>query len=191
MIRAHDDRDYDGNTMYTQDSYFDQTLSRPSFRPTEFFSKHYDNDEEIFNPNFNTPNQNRFSQFKSPMTRSKRSLSPFENRLGSIVEEDESAERETYLGNLRGRPSNAPEPKRSASQVRFSDRPSATVNRTSRLDRSNSPHSMSRHNDNFFGYNRFTNQPSQLGSSKSGANKFLEDEILRNNKYNRVRQTDK
>lgn len=128
--------------------------------------------------------QARFSQFRSPlvqssMTRSKRSLSPFDNKLGSIVEEDESAERPSDIIPAKPKASHAPMTKRSVSQVRFSARPS-NYNTTARRDTSNSlSHSQNRQYDNFFGYNRFTNQPSQLLHQRSVSNKLLEDELIR------------
>ena len=174
--------------MYTQESYLDQTPGRQSLRPSEFFARHYDNDEVLFNPNFNTPNQVRFSQFKSPISRSKRSLSPLDNRLGSIVEEDESEGRPSDLVGLNPRSSNAPMNRRYQSQTNLSGSKSNFKFGRRDLNASHdSAHSRSRQGDNFFGYNRFTNQPSQLDSHRSLNTRHMDDRITNSRKYLKVK----
>lgn len=179
--------------MHSQESFIDNTPTRVSHRPSEFFERHYDPDEVLFNPNFNSPMPARFSQFKSPITktpmsRSKRSLSPFDNKLGKIDEEIEEEGRSSNVFGARARPSNAVMPQRSISQVRFVNSEANLGKVQSRLA-SGSPRSRAKQNDNFFGYNRFTNQPSQLGSQMSGSNNFLRDEIIRTNKLNKLKNS--
>ena len=175
--------------MQTQESFYDHTPGRQSLRPSEFFARHYDNDEVLFNPNFNTPNHVRFSQFKTPISRSKRSLSPLDNRLGSIVEEDESESRPSDLVGVNPRTSHASKNRRYASQASLSGiKPNLKFGRRDMSVSHDSANSHSRQADNFYGYNRFTNQPSQLDSHRSLNARYIDDRITNSKKYLKVRE---
>ena len=176
---------------YSNDnSYVDTSPMRYTHRPSEFFEKYYSNDEPVFNPNFGTPDiKSNQGNFKSPGILSKRSISPFDTKLDSIVEERESEiNRSTIIGG-KARASRAPKPVRYSSQVRFSDLPGGIV-RGRRTDNDDSPRSLNRLTDNFYGFNRFTNQPTQRSNQRSHLNQFMEDEIARSDRYAKIKKID-
>lgn len=171
-------------------SYTDISPMRYTHRPSEFFDKYYSSDEPVFNPNFGTPDIKANSgNFKSPGILSKRSMSPFDTRLDSIVEERESeVNRSTIIGG-KLRASRAPKPVRYSSQVRFSDLPGG-ITRGRRTDHNDSPRSLNRLTDSFYGFNRFTNQPTQRSNQRSHLTQFMEDEIARSDRYAKIKKID-
>ena len=175
--------------VYSNDySYMmDTSPNRYTHRPSEFFERYYSNDEPVFNPNFGTPDiRTNLGNFKSPGILSKRSISPFDTRLDSIVEErDSEINRSTIIGG-KARASRAPRPVRYSSQVRFSDLPGG-IARGRRTDQDDSPRSLNRLTDNFFGFNRFTNQPTQRNNQRSHITQFMEDEIARSDRYAKIK----
>lgn len=190
MIRKHDGT-RPTDLIYTGESYIDTSPERFTHRPSEFFAKHYDNEDPVFNPNLSAvERQSRFSHFKSPIALSKRSLSPYDNKLGSIREERETEDlksehtgRISDLGRVQA-------PFRYSSQVRFSNLPDKRVGRGT--ERGDSPRSLSRISDSFFGQNRFTNQPTQRFNQRSTVlSRFMEDEIVRLNRYDKLKSSNK
>jgi hypothetical protein len=164
-------------------------------RPSEFFAKYYDNEDPIFNPNFTSPavdRQSRFSRFKSPLGRTDRSKSPIDRgNLVSIMEERETGESNINRIGDKARPSFAPRlPVRYSSQARFHEAHSDSRfgRRTFDYD---SPRSLGRISDTFYGQNRYMNQPNQRSTQRAHMSRFMEDEIIRLNKYTHIRNSNK
>ena len=158
-------------------------------RPSELFAKYYDNDEPIFNSNFGDSDRMSKYAFKSPLRTSKRSLSPFNERMMSIVEENEQEDNLSDGFGGKARPSMAPIPIRYSSQTRLSEVPGKRNGVFSRSD--NSHRSLSRLTDNFYGFNRYTNQPSQKNNQRAILSNFMQEEIVRLSNYNKIKSETK
>lgn len=159
-------------------------------RPSEFFARYYDKEEDIFNQSFGSPAvTSKYSTNKSPMDMRKRSLSPFEDRKMSVVYEGNAADEnisEAFGTNMR--PSRAPMPVRSSSQSKFDDFRRSTNLGLTRSNQNNH-RSMSRLSDNFWGFNRFSNQPTQRPTQRSNLSHFMQDEIIRLGRYDQIKSS--
>ena len=192
LIRKHDGT-RPTDMIYFQDSYNDTSPNRVTLRPTEFFAKHYDNEDPVFNPTFSTPiidsRKSRFSKFNAPVNRTLRSPSPNDRPLMRIMEEkDEDLKSERIGAKVRN--TIAPAPVRYSSQVRFDNQPTDS-NFGKRTFDYDSPRSLGRISDSFHNFNRFTNQPNQRGTQRTAVSRFMDDEIVRLNRYTHLKNSNK
>lgn len=157
-------------------------------RPTDFFERYYTNDDQFFSTNFNNyDGDSKFSRFKSPNLASKRTLSPYDPRLGTILEERESENPQTSLVKSKSKTNVSSRPAHYSSQTRITDHHEEYMKNNKKMFADNSLRSLSKITDSFFGQNRISNQRI---TNSSNTSKFLEDEILRFNRYDKSKRTD-
>jgi hypothetical protein len=175
--------------MYTENG-MDASPNRQTERPSEFFARYYDKEDDIFNPSFGSPGAtSRYSTFKSPINTRRMSNSPIDIRRMSVVQEDnDDGDNFSQAFGSNIRPSQAPLPVRSSSQARFTEFSRPTNFYNTRNNNANN-RSMTRLSDNFWGGNRFSNQPNQRQTQKPGLSHFMQDEIIRSGRYDKIKSS--